>query len=110
MPAEDYASATTGTLKLKGVQNSKISKKKKRPKPAPQSSSIKDSVTSPLLAEALVADKPKSDTEFQLDQRDEKEAGSDAEKEDIPLHGRGKTEAEIRHDERRRKRVYFQFS
>lgn len=106
MPTEDYIPATSGTLKLKGVQNSKISKKKKRPKPPQPSSSNQDPTTLPPTAGELTADKNGSDVGSELEKLDEK--GHDdgvVEKEEISLHGRGKTEAQIRHEERRRKRV-----
>jgi protein FAM32A len=106
MPAEDYTPATSGTLKLKGVQNSKISKKKKRPKPPQPSSSNQDSTTLPPTAGELTADKNGSDVGSELEKLDKKGHDDGVEKEEISLHGRGKTEAQIRHEERRRKRVW----
>ncbi len=105
MPAEDYTATTSGTLKLKGVQNSKISKKKKRPKPSQPSSSIQDTVISPTSAGDFSADKHESDIGSELKKKEKENDGDGAEMEETPHHGRGKTEAEIRHDERRRKRV-----
>ena len=107
MPAEDYMPATSGSLKLKGVQNSKISKKKKRSKAPPQASSTRDSAASPSPRRQLTAGEQKLHTGSQLEKREELETASDTEKQDLPLHGRGKTEAEIRHEEKRRKRVWF---
>lgn len=105
MPTEDYTPATSGTLKLKGVQNSKISKRKKRPKPPQPSSSNQDSTTLPPTAGELTADKNGSDVGSELEKLDKKGHDDGVEKEEISLHGRGKTEAQIRHEERRRKRV-----
>lgn len=105
MPAEDYTPATSGTLKLKGVQNSKISKRKKRPKPPQPSSGNQDSTTLPPTAAELTADKNGSDVGSELEKLDKKGHDDGVEKEEISLHGRGKTEAQIRHEERRRKRV-----
>lgn len=105
MPAEDYTSATSGTLKLKGAHNSKISKKKKRPKPPQPSSNNQDSATLPPVAREPSTDKNGSNVGSELEKLERKGDEEGAEKEEIPLHGRGKTEAEIRHEERRRKRV-----
>lgn len=46
-----------------------------------------------------------SDVGSELEKQGNNGDGDDAEKEEAPLHGRGKTEAEIRHEDRRRKRV-----
>lgn len=105
MPADDYTTAVSGGLKLKGVNtSSKVSKshKKKRPKPSQASSS----------ADAN-ADKSKNgavdDGEDVKDQGDD--ATIDKSKQALEEGGAmsppraGKTEAELRHEEHRRKRV-----
>ena len=113
MPAEEYAAATGGSLKLKGVKSSsKVSKshRKKRPKSETQSSSanLQDS------AEKAPDDTPKPDQEPSPNNgttmartKSEAEIEDDLEAE-ISARNRGKTDAELRHEERRRRRVgYF---
>ena len=107
MPAEDYVPATSGTLKLKGVQNSKISKKKKRPKHTQHSSSNQDPAAAQPIAGELSVDKLEPDADLGLVRQEKTSDRGDTESEETPLHGSRKTEAELRHDERRRKRVWF---
>ena len=105
MPTEDYQPVISGSLKLKGVQDSAIKKKKKRSKPPQQSTSNQDSPKSPPAAGGLSADKHDSDSGSQLIEQHKKEHEESAETEETQLHGSAKTEAEIRHEERRRRRV-----
>lgn len=109
MPADDYTAAVSGGLKLKGVRSSgKVSKfhKKKRPKSFQPKSSAD-------------ANAEKSKDGAMNDGEDVKDEHEDATKDEgiralesedaTPLPQAGKTEAELRHEERRRKRVcYFQ--
>ncbi len=108
MPGDDdYTAAVGGGLKLKGVNSSsKVSKHKKR-KPKPESN-------------PAVEEKPK-DEEASTPSRDadptkDAEPDSAKRKDEDDLEGdvdtaapsqAGKTEAELRHEERRRKRVLF---
>ena len=105
MPADDYTAAVSGGLKLKSLNSSsKVSKshKKRRPKPAQPGSSANAS-----------AEKSKDgaidDGEDVKDERDDatidqsEPAPKDGEA--ISLPRAGKTDAELRHEERRRKRV-----
>lgn len=103
MPADDYTAAVSGGLKLKNVSSSsKVSKshKKKRPKPAQPESS----------ADAN-AEKSKNgaidDDEDNKDEQDDAaiDKGKEALEDDGGAPRAGKTEAELRHEERRRKRV-----
>ena len=105
MPTEDYKPVVSGSLKLKGVQDSGVKKKKKRPKPAQHSTSNQDSANSLPTAGETSADRQDSDADLQIVKQDKKEDVGYTERDDTPLHGRAKTEAEIRHEERRRKRV-----
>lgn len=104
MPADDYTAAVSGGLKLKNVSSSsKVSKshKKKRPKPSQPESS---------------ADAEKPEAGVNDHGGDGKVDGDDGTVDKIeqlvpedsaaisPLRT-GKTEAELRHEERRRKRV-----
>ncbi len=91
MPSSDYTSAVGGGLKLKGAKDAGI--KKKKSKPAGSTSS---------KAEAQVSDdkalqKALADEETSLEA-----TGVEREAETKQY---GKTEAQKRHDERRRKRV-----
>ena len=105
MPADDYTAAVSGGLKLKNVSSSsKVSKshKKKRPKSSqPESSANAD------------AEKP---TDERIDDGEEIKTDRDDdainESKQVLENGAatsppraGKTEAELRHEERRRKRV-----
>lgn len=100
MPSSDYASAAGGGLRLKGVNpSSKISKhKKKRPKPAEQPSNPTN--TDPNLK----SQEPRHDTPDKTP--DEKLKPDEIHDQDEGVFSRaGKTEAELRHEERRRRRV-----
>lgn len=110
MPADDYSAAVSGGLKLKGVDStSKVSKhRKKKPKPETDPSS---------------SEKPKDGTSIEKEDLDPENASTDDInanlEETTPSSGErvedatppppppraGKTEAELRHEERRRKRV-----
>ncbi len=107
MPADEYSAAVSGGLKLKGVNSSsKISKtRKKKPKPE---------------ADPSAADKPNHEVTTQTQDADleadsaERAVTKNIEAADLsgkrntdatPPPRAGKTEAELRHEERRRKRV-----
>ncbi|KAG8526955.1 uncharacterized protein KY384_008384 [Bacidia gigantensis] len=106
MPAEDYSAVSSGALKLKGVNlSSKIHKhKKKRPKPsAPESSTASES-------QLQAAKNQRQDTEAEREHSHERpsEDQDDVARtvpEEIERLRSGKTEAEIRHEEIRRKRL-----
>ena len=105
MPADDYTAAVSGGLKLKGVSSSsKVSKsrKKKRPK-APES----ESTTNVRPDESK--DEPTEDGEDATTEQGESTIdGGKRPLEDVEATTPpqvGKTEAELRHEERRRKRV-----
>lgn len=106
MPTDDYTSAAGGGLRLKGVAGAKIAKhKKKRPKhpePEKRSSSANPDAepyeqrqSGEEQARSLTKN-PNDQTEDEVLKREESEDRSQA---------RGKTEAELRHEERRRRRV-----
>ncbi|KAL8730943.1 MAG: hypothetical protein Q9166_003733 [cf. Caloplaca sp. 2 TL-2023] len=111
MPTDDYTSVAGGGLRLKGVNpSSKISKhKKKRPKPAEA-----EKAPSPSLNPSLHTDsKPQTQalddgtgspdrglTKVSKAEDMEHEEGGES----SPALG-GKTEAELRHEERRRRRL-----
>ncbi|KAL8988592.1 MAG: hypothetical protein Q9177_002359 [Variospora cf. flavescens] len=106
MPADDYTSATGGGLRLKGVARAKIAKhKKKRPKhpePEKRSSSANPDAepyeqgqSGEEQARSLTKN-PNDQTKDEVLKREESEDRSQA---------RGKTEAELRHEERRRRRL-----
>ncbi|KAI4187369.1 MAG: hypothetical protein LQ348_004095 [Seirophora lacunosa] len=106
MPTDDYTSAAGGGLRLKGVAGSKITKhKKKRPKhPEPEkrsSSANPDAEPHEQVQsgeeQAVSMTKTSNDTtEDEVAKREGFEDRSQA---------RGKTEAELRHEERRRRRL-----
>ncbi|KAI4113438.1 MAG: hypothetical protein LQ345_005579 [Seirophora villosa] len=106
MPADDYTSAAGGGLRLKGVAGSKITKhKKKRPKhPEPEKRSPSanpdaephEQVQSGEEQAVSLTKNSNDTTEDEVAKREEFEDRSQA---------RGKTEAELRHEERRRRRL-----
>ncbi|KAI4233905.1 MAG: hypothetical protein L6R40_006937 [Gallowayella cf. fulva] len=108
MPTDDYISVTGGGLRLKGVNpSSKISKhKKKRPKHAetekPQSPSRNPDIEGPKAkAQELNDDTP----DKTVSRKTESEDLDGREESECPVQPRGKTEAELRHEERRRRRL-----
>ena len=104
MPSEDYTAVTPGGLKLKGVNGSKISKpSKKRRKPNPEALP-KHSADDGADSEGAVGKHngviSTTKDEPSTEQAEERDGGEDMGEQ----HG-GKTEAELRHEERRRRRV-----
>ena len=107
MPADDYTAAVSGGLKLKGVNSlGKVSKnhRKKRPKPSqPESSANANAEKS--KDGALDEGEDVKDTQEDGTIEKGKKAFEDGEA-TSPSQA-GKTEAELRHEERRRKRVCY---
>lgn len=107
MPTDDYSAAISGGLKLKGISSSsKVSKhKKKKPKPQTDPAATNTSKDEAPLAtqEAGAEESPGQHalTKKSEDREDSKESNEDT---TTPPRA-GKTEAELRHEERRRKRV-----
>ncbi|KAL8995841.1 MAG: hypothetical protein Q9169_004493 [Polycauliona sp. 2 TL-2023] len=104
MPSSDYASVAGGGLRLKGVDpSSKIKKtKKKRPKPAEHSSDPTTSGPKSKPQESEVADPDRTSNE--KSKPEDQTQDQDYHDESIQPRA-GKTEAEIRHEERRRRRL-----
>ena len=107
MPSDDYSVAVSGGLKLKGVNpSSKVSKhKKKKPKPPQPAASYAEGAKEGTSAEKQDPDIEDSDAitkQYSGEDRSMKK-GDEA---TSPAQA-GKTEAELRHEERRRKRVGF---
>ena len=104
MPADDYTAAVSGGLKLKSVSSSsKVSKshKKKRPKPAQPETSDANAEESKDEAKDDSGDTKNDQNDAMMDKN--QQVLEDAEALTPPRAG--KTEAELRHEERRRKRV-----
>ena len=111
MPGDEYSSATGGSLKLKGVNpSSKVSKshkKKKKPNPAKQDLSSKAEKATEGAEETVgeaVEEHEVADGSSLTRTKSEKEVEEDLEAEIAARNG-GKTEAELRHEEHRRRRV-----
>lgn len=106
MPSEDYTpTASTGKLKLKGVKDAKISKKKKN-------KSSKDEKYAGDIVEdnsIMLRKLEEEDREIGRDEEKKRKGKSeepvDGDVRDAELGIRVKTEAERRYDEQRRKRV-----
>ncbi len=107
MPSDDYSAAVSGGLKLKGVNpSSKVSKhKKKKPKPA-QSAALEtaEEAKNSASVEEL---KPDGEDSEAITRRSQDDSTERDEEVMSPPARVGKTEAELRHEERRRKRVGF---
>jgi len=109
MPADEYKSASSGSLKLKGVaSSSKISKqKKKRPKTTDNAPPHVNAGSLELI-QSVKDGGPHEDLSKGEDTEDVasgKAVNHGGGQEATSLPGSGKTEAEVRHEERRRKRV-----
>ena len=105
MPSDDYSTAVSGGLKLKGVNpSSKISKhKKKKSKPAQSTASeTAEEAKNSASAEGLKQDGEDSEVMTSKSRDGSVDRG---EVPTSPPARAGKTEAELRHEERRRKRV-----
>ena len=107
MPADDYTAAVSGGLKLKNVSSSsKVSKshKKKRPKSSQPESTVNDN------AEKSIDQRKDNGEDVEVPQGDDVIDKSKQVPEDRAATSPsqvGKTEAELRHEERRRKRVCY---
>ena len=109
-PSEDYGSIpSTGQLKLKGVKDAKVDKKKKKSKPK----LLVDATEKNEFEDKSVMLKTLEDEDTQIRKEnhrkmgvvDGREVGPGAGVEDEDLGQKLKTDAERRYDEQRRKRV-----
>ncbi len=107
MPGDEYASTGGGSLKLKGVNpSSKITKKKKKRPKSPES--LEPTIQSTKQTDEDRAEKASKPASSAVALR-----GADAQppvEDDTSPHNVGKTEAELRHEERRRRRVRLERS
>ncbi|KAF7502190.1 hypothetical protein GJ744_006760 [Endocarpon pusillum] len=106
MPSEDYTSTpSTGKLKLKGVKDSRITKKRKN-KISKDEKSSRDIVEDNSV---MLKKLEEEDLEIRREEKKKKEGKSeelrDDDAEDPELGVRVKTEAERKYDEQRRKRL-----
>ena len=97
MGTEEYTTSVGGSLKLKGVKDSKVTKHKGKKKSKKPKEDQKDSVAEGARTKEQALDRA-------LASEEEKEEEDDAQRQE-EIRGVGKTEVEKRHDERRRKRV-----
>ncbi|KAL8826702.1 MAG: hypothetical protein Q9170_007305 [Blastenia crenularia] len=104
MPTDDYTSAAGGGLRLKGVKDSKVKKhKKKRPK-NPEAEKPTPSAHTDEPSRPQEQDGNSDDAVAKKNQFDE-DISEDHGVEEDRAEPRGKTEAELRHGERRRRRL-----
>ncbi|KAL8778949.1 MAG: hypothetical protein Q9203_005013 [Teloschistes exilis] len=103
MPKDDYSSAAGGGLRLKGVNpSSKISKhKKKRPK-APAEAEKSTARSEPEASEKTKEQSPKNDDGAIRESAEVERSGDETGE---GATARGKTQAELQHEERRRRRL-----
>jgi hypothetical protein len=97
MPPDEYAPTTRGTLKLKGVKDSKVDKKKKKKKKAEDTEGPSRETELPATPQGGEGAPDNEGARQGSEARD----GEDKD----AIVGSGKTEAEIRHEEMRKKRV-----
>lgn len=109
MPPDDYKAVTSGALKLKGVNStSKISKshKKKKPKATQEANptTLKQPGKNTVMEteNGLEAD---GGVDCETGQEVKGLGGEDEVEGEMALRRLGKTEAELRHEEQRRRRV-----
>lgn len=106
MPSEDYTPVTSGALKLKGVNPSaRVGKhKKKRPKDTKtdQTKATADSTATNPEADGETAERGASTNDKHVTK--EEHSSGQISQEHLPTNS-GKTDAELRHEERRRKRL-----
>jgi protein FAM32A len=99
MPSSDYTAATSGKLKLKGGSGIDKKRKKKKPKPAANPPTAKATTVAQDLTSSEANKNPNADSPATLALEDAADVAAEA----TPPHE--KTEAERRHEERRRKRL-----
>ena len=97
MGTEDYTASVGGSLKLKGVKGSKVTKHKGKKKNKKPKDDTNDAATEGAKTKEQALDEA-------LASEEEKEMEDDIGRQE-EIRGVGKTEAEKRHEERRRKRV-----
>ena len=117
MPSAEYQAAMGGSLKMKGVKDASVAKKKHKKKnkdksedkktPAAAGNVLSEDTGTPLADDVRSQSAGKADGEGE----DEKRLEQKEEQDETPLGKEigsatsKKTEAELRHEERRRKRV-----
>ena len=109
MPSDDYTAVTKGGLKLKGVAGAKVDKKKKKKRPNDSTPRAQAEGSSKEKTDVEDTDQVDADRTKTLDKALAEEDGvvGGERDEDETKHdwSRGKTDAEKRHEERRRKMV-----
>ena len=99
MPSSEYGNAVGGGLKLKGAKEAGVKKhKKKRAKVDSAESKHVDDAEKERNAEVSVV-------QSALANEEENEFDESARQKDVEMKEHGKTEAQRRHEERRKKRV-----
>lgn len=118
MPADEYKTASSGSLKLKGVNpSSKVSKhKKKRQKALENASSdthANDTDKLKSTDDGAPATSKNGRAQRESDEKtlveEQSVDGVDEDEDATSSQKMGKTEAELRHEERRRRRVGYIF-
>ena len=102
MPSSDYASAVGGGLKLKGAKDAGVKKhKKKKPKPdTEEAKPTGEEGDKSFVQRALAEEEDGDDAERTVVTKQQEQEAREL----------GKTEAQRRHEERRRKRVCLVFT
>ena len=98
MPSSDYTNAIGGGLKLKGAKDAGVDKKKKKKK-------AKADATESKPADAAEKEIELSGVQKTLAQEENEDDKDVVKQQESEVKEYGKTEAQRRHEERRRKRV-----
>ncbi|RAQ41339.1 hypothetical protein AFGD_011145 [Aspergillus flavus] len=100
MPADEYSVGGGGKLKLKGskVSEGRIEKKKKKAKKNPETGSKKESEDAPSASTSQAVDEKENPLSPPPAQQDESDFG-------VSAGATGKTEAERKYEEMRKKRL-----
>jgi protein FAM32A len=106
MPSSDYKNAISGGLKLKGAKDSGVEKKKKKkkPKPDPEGNDSKAIITKSKQEDEVDLEDDSAVQKALADEETRDNVSASKRRED-EVKQYGKTEAQRRHEERRRKRV-----
>ena len=106
MPSSDYKNAVGGGLKLKGAKDSGVDKKKKKKKPNsdPEANDSKATIEKSERAREIDPEDDSAVQEALADEEIADDVSASKQRED-EVKQYGKTEAQRRHEERRRKRV-----
>lgn len=108
MPSSDYTNTVGGGLKLKGARDAGVKKKKKKDKSKSKiPESIEQSEVPPVTEDETEQDEGGEMALQKALAEEDQDVGESSKERENDVRQFGKTEAQRRHEERRRKRVCF---